>query len=64
LNCDKALFYLQWKPALDFEGTARLTGEWYDHYYNKDKKELSNFTLDQIHQYVKEAENKMIAWAL
>jgi CDP-glucose 4,6-dehydratase len=64
LNCDKALSYLQWKPALNFEETARLTGEWYDHYYNKGKKALTSYTLDQIRQYVEAAEKKMIEWAL
>jgi CDP-glucose 4,6-dehydratase len=64
LNCDKALHFLQWKPALDFETTARLTGEWYDHYYNKGKKDLTGYSLDQIHQYVEAARKKIIAWAL
>jgi len=64
LNCDKALYYLQWKPTLDFEATAKLTGEWYDHYYNKGKKDLTKYTLGQINQYVNAAENKRIAWAL
>jgi len=64
LNCDKALAYLQWKPALNFEETARLTGAWYDHYYNKGKKDLTEYTLDQIGQYVAAAEKKMIEWAL
>ena len=64
LNCDKALAYLQWKPTLNFEETARLTGAWYDHYYNKGKKDLTEYTLDQIRQYVGAAKNKMIGWAL
>src|SRR5665213_548961 len=54
LNCDKALYFLQWRPVLDFEGTARFTGKWYDHYYNN-KKDISSYTLDQIGEYTAEA---------
>ncbi|HCL84392.1 MAG TPA: CDP-glucose 4,6-dehydratase [Chitinophagaceae bacterium] len=64
LNCDKALYYLQWKPALDFDTTARLTGEWYNHYYNHDKKDISRYTLDQIRAYAEAAGKKSIAWVL
>lgn len=63
LNCDKALYYLQWKPALDFESTARLTGEWYNHYYNRRKdSDITSYTLQQIDQYTAAAEKKSIAW--
>jgi CDP-glucose 4,6-dehydratase len=64
LNCDKALYHLQWKPALDFEDTARLTGEWYNHYYNNNKKDISAFTLNQIDEYAKAARKKSIEWAI
>lgn len=63
LNCDKALYYLQWRPVLDFEGTARFTGKWYDHYYNN-KKDISSYTLDQIGEYTAEAKKKFMAWVL
>ena len=63
LNCDKALFYLQWKPALDFEATAMLTGEWYNYFYNtKDSAEISEYTMYQIDTYVAAARKKSIAW--
>ena len=64
LNCDKALYYLQWKPALDFETTSKLTGEWYNHYYNNDKKDISAYTLNQIGEYTEAARKKYIAWVL
>jgi CDP-glucose 4,6-dehydratase len=63
LNCDKALYYLQWRPVLDFEGTARFTGKWYDHYYNN-KKDICSYTLDQITEYTAEAKKKSMAWVL
>ncbi len=62
LNCDKALYYLQWRPALDFQATARMTGEWYNHYYNNNKKDISNYTLNQILEYAEAARKKSIAW--
>ena len=33
LNCDKALFELNWKPTLTFEETVKITVEWYKHYF-------------------------------
>jgi CDP-glucose 4,6-dehydratase len=62
LNCDKALNYLQWKPALDFKTTARLTGEWYNHFYNN-KKDIPAYTLNQIGEYAAIAGKKSIEWA-
>jgi CDP-glucose 4,6-dehydratase len=64
LNCDKALYYLQWKPALDFATTARLTGEWYNHYYNNHRKDICTYTLSQIQEYTQAAIKKSIIWAL
>ncbi|MFI5125154.1 MAG: CDP-glucose 4,6-dehydratase [Chitinophagales bacterium] len=64
LNCDKALYYLQWKPALDFAATARFTGEWYNHYYNNGKKGISSYTVHQIQEYTEAAREKSIAWVL
>jgi CDP-glucose 4,6-dehydratase len=64
LNCDKALYHLQWKPALDFPATARLTGEWYNHFYNNHRKDIGAYTLDQIQEYTQAALKKSIAWAL
>ena len=62
LNCDKALYYLQWKPVLDFKATSKFTGEWYDHYYNHEKEDISGYTLGQIQQYAEAAKKKSIAW--
>jgi CDP-glucose 4,6-dehydratase len=64
LNCDKALYYLQWRPALEFETTARLTGEWYNYYYNNERKDIYQYTLNQIHEYEEAARKKSIAWVL
>lgn len=62
LNCDKALSYLQWRPALSFNETARLTGEWYNYYYNDRKRTVWDFTLQQIEAYTAAAKGKSISW--
>ena len=64
LNCDKALFYLQWKPALDFSETARFTGEWYNDYYNDRKQSVWDYTIKQIDAYTEAARKKSIAWVV
>src|SRR5450432_2334918 len=64
LNCDKALYFLQWRPALDFQSTAKLTGEWYNHFYNNHKKDIGQYTYNQILEYTEAARKKSIAWVL
>ncbi len=64
LNCDKALFYLQWKPVLEFEQTSRFTGAWYNHYYNSGGTDLFEYTIGQIEEYTSLAKQKGLAWAL
>jgi CDP-glucose 4,6-dehydratase len=64
LNCDKALFYLQWKPVLDFTQTGFFTGSWYNEYYNKKDTNMFAFTVEQINKYVCLAKEKSVAWAL
>lgn len=61
LNCDKALYYLNWKPALNFNQTVKLTGDWYNNYYNK-KINMYDFTLQQIINFEKIATNKNLKW--
>ena len=63
LNCDKALFQLQWKPVLDFKQTAFFTSKWYDNYYNKEI-DLYDFTNNQIDEYHELAKIKSISWAI
>ncbi len=46
LNCDKALFYLNWTPTLDYKDTIEMVGKWYSCQYNK--KSIISETLDQI----------------
>ena len=67
LNCDKALFDLNWQPTFNFEETVEKTVEWYKHYYeNINEKEIYSmyeFEKSQIVEYVKLAKSKGIEWA-
>ena len=64
LNIDKALFYLNWKPTLNFLETADFTAEWYKEYYQNKNENMLQFTYRQIQDYIQHAKNKNIAWAL
>ena len=67
LNCDKALFDLQWQPTLKFEETVKMTVEWYKHYYQDHKQDnagsIYNFTLQQIEEYTHIAQQRGMSWA-
>ena len=53
LNCDKALFDLQWQPILEFRETVLMTVEWYRHYYQNSAESMYNFTISQIEEYTR-----------
>lgn len=61
LNCDKALYDLQWKPTLNFQQTAQLTADWYKTYY-AGKEDLFEFTQKQITTYEEKAKSKNLEW--
>ena len=61
LNCDKANIFLDWQPALNYEDTIRLTGEWYYNYYNS-SEDMNEFTSKQIIKYTEIANKKRIKW--
>ena len=66
LNCDKALFDLNWQPALNFQETVKMTVEWYKHYYvqiNKIKDySMHDFAISQIEEYAEYAKKRGISW--
>ena len=64
LNCDKALFDLNWFAALNFEETVKLTTEWYRLFYNQKEESIIKNTRDQIIQYTKMAKKNKIKWAI
>lgn len=61
LNCDKALFYLKWHSALDYEQLLLFTGDWYYNYYKKSIN-MFEYTQQQINEYTQIAQNKGIKW--
>jgi CDP-glucose 4,6-dehydratase len=63
LNCDRALFYLNWKPTLHFNETVSFTANWYDAFYNSNTKDMLNYTIAQIKEYVAFAEKRGNEWA-
>ena len=63
LNCDKALFDLNWNPTLSFNETVRFTAEWYKAFYDAETKDMLEFSNNQIDEYVNIAREKNISWA-
>ena len=63
LNCDKALFDLQWLPTLEFEETVRLTVEWYMAYYKSPVETMYDISVRQIEEYSNLARQRSISWA-
>lgn len=61
LNCDKALFYLQWKPTLSFLETVELTTDWYQHWSRKLISDTS-YSLGQIREYCSLAKRQGSVW--
>ena len=53
LNCDKALFYLNWEASLEYEKTIAFTSKWYYNFYKTDI-DIKTFTLNQIKEYERE----------
>jgi len=62
LNCDKALFELNWTPNLSFQETIRMTIEWYKEFYDNDKANMHQFTLSQIDEYTQFAKKRGKSW--
>ena len=62
LNCDKALFDLQWQPTLQFEETVRMTVEWYKAYYQNPEASMYDFTIGQIDEYTELARHRRMSW--
>jgi CDP-glucose 4,6-dehydratase len=63
LNCDKALYDLNWLPTLKFEDTVRMTVEWYKAFYDSSGESMHDFTIEQINEYSKLAHDRAISWA-
>jgi len=62
LNCDKALYYLNWVPNLNFSETVEMVAEWYKKYYQDTAQNMGEYTLMQINQYEEYAIKKGLSW--
>jgi CDP-glucose 4,6-dehydratase len=63
LNCDKALFDLEWQATLQFKETVKMTVEWYKAYYQNREQSMHDFSIGQIEAYTKSARKNNISWA-
>tara|TARA_B110000008_G_C16975104_1_gene565531 strand:+ start:2215 stop:3315 length:1101 start_codon:yes stop_codon:yes gene_type:complete len=64
LNCDKALFDLNWRPTLRFPEMVKMTVDWYILYYENNNESIYELTSKQIEDYVKLAKLQDITWSI
>jgi CDP-glucose 4,6-dehydratase len=62
LNCDKALYYLQWHAVMSFKETVRMTADWYRSYYDQPAA-IKIVTSNQIAEYQRMANQRGLQWA-
>jgi len=63
LNCDKALFDLEWHSNLHYKDTIEMTVEWYKEFYKNQNKSMYDFSIKQIEAYTKIARTNKLTWA-
>jgi len=63
LNCDKALFDLEWKPTMQFDETVKMTVEWYKVFYQEGLASMHQYTIGQIEEYTGLARARKLPWA-
>lgn len=63
LNCDKALFHLNWQATLNYEEVVRLVGQWYFDHYRK-QSDMYAQTLSQIDEYERLAAQRGVKWTI
>jgi len=63
LNCDKALFKMNWTPVMEFNETVKMTVQWYKFFYEKQTSSMLDFTLSQIKDFSDLAKNREVVWA-
>ncbi len=61
LNCDKALFHLQWESTLDYDLTHKFVSDWYFNFYQSESN-MFDFTISQIKKYTTKASDKGLKW--
>ena len=61
LNCDKALFHLNWRANLEYIDCVKYVSEWYLGFY-RGFCDSFQMTLDQIEHYELKAYNRSLIW--
>lgn len=61
LSCDKALFYLKWRPVLQFSETVAFTVDWYRTWHGSEQ-DIYNYTVEQIDHYCDLARVRQMSW--
>jgi len=62
LNCDKALFYINWEPNLKYEEMILLVGDWYRSFFSN-SSDMLDFTKQQVESYEDIAIERNRIWA-
>lgn len=63
LNCDKALYHMNWRAIWDFEETVFETISWYKEFYEGDSSIIVDYSISQIEKYSAKANLLGIKWA-
>lgn len=61
LNCDKALFHLNWEANLYYKECVKFVSEWYFTFYNE-SKDMFDLTNQQIEKYEALAIDRGLEW--
>ena len=61
LNCEKALYFLNWEPTLTYDETINFIGDWYNAFYLKSVN-MKDFTYNQIKLYESKALSRNQIW--
>lgn len=61
LDINKSKSQLAWQPVYDLNQTLNQTVNWYKEFYNNG--EMPEFTVNQIINYIKTAQEKNISWS-
>lgn len=63
LNCDKALFHLNWEANLYYKECVKLVSEWYFSFY-KENVDMFELTNKQIGEYETLAAQRALTWTI
>ena len=61
LNCDKALYFLNWQSTLNYDQCVRLVSDWYRSFYDCNDNIIET-SLSQISFYEEQAVRNNLKW--